>query len=229
MRIKINGNRKALSEGRDYGMGFTYAVPISEEDYDYETVFAPTACKDFLNDTILADKVEKQFYIYGLTSGPEKKLDKGVCIVYSILEFNYSGKYSTYDKDVEAASDYEKTQRFLNFFEDELGIQRSIITNFDDNMYLVDMPDYWIQTPYQVSYFTMLLRISIHWDGEQDILEFIVREDIPDEKEYMKEQKLLKFFEELKKGELEWDLSVYEFRLEAVHDHGFIHYLTNVI
>ena len=97
-------------------------------------------CKDYLNDVVWSEAVNKSVSIYGLSYEKKDIYDKKYAyIIISILTSKSGTEYPTYKKDVERLEEnYKKLESFINYFEENLteGIFTEI-TKISDNKFLL--------------------------------------------------------------------------------------------
>jgi hypothetical protein len=177
MKLFDKKDRKKLNEGRSTGMGFAFAHKAGT---DYHTVQPISPCKDFLNEILYAEKTGTLLsQVYGL------KYDK----VHNILGRQYShliiaickhkSSTSTYNKEkwgdesLAFGKNYKRLESFMNQLEATIGIkQRTKIIRKADK-YLVKMPNYWIETIYLLSLYSLLLRAYQTYDGSLEASAYI--------------------------------------------------------
>lgn len=177
MKIEDNENRGKLGEGRSRGMGFAYLKKTGEDTF--RTVQPISACKDFLNEILYAEKTGTLCpSIHGLKY--EKVLDifdnNYAYMAIKICNRNGSEYYD--DSDIIDMSNFEKNyknlQDFINQIEEALKVeQKTEIIEANNDMFIVKMPMFWNQALYMMSLYTALLRAYQHYDKSLPALEFI--------------------------------------------------------
>lgn len=176
MSIKLidKTNRGVLSEGRNYQMGFGFAKKINDDTYEMVTPISP--CKDYLNDVVWSEAIDKPISAHGLSYKKQDIYDKEYAyFVISILTNKQEKEYPTYKADIQRLDEnYNRLQAFMNFFEETLteGIFTEI-ERIDTNKYLVKIPLFFIRGTYLISLYSLLLRAGQFWDGVQDPNDFI--------------------------------------------------------
>lgn len=175
MIIKLidNTNRQNLSEGRSMQMGFGFAKRIDDDTYEMVTPISP--CKDYLNDVIWSEAVDKPIYAYGLSYTKQNIYDKEYAyLVMSILTHKNGIEYTGYQEDVKRLEEnYKSLEIFINYFEKTL--TKDIFTKIEkieNNKYLVKVPLFFVQGTYLISLYSLLLRAGQYWNGEQNPQEF---------------------------------------------------------
>ena len=205
-------DRRNLSEGRDKGMGFAFCH--KPENDIAKTVHAISACKDYLNDIVFTEHTKKTMSAYGLTTTVGnifKGTDKAY-IAIKILARQNGDRYSTQDDDEKNLSDnYQNIYKFLNFFEDKLGIERSLIAPTQDpDTFLIEFSQAWSSYTYSISLFSLLTRLGQFYKGG-DELKFVESYNSFQEDVYLAKQVYPKIVKLLDMGGLvKQDLSVME-------------------
>ena len=176
MEIKLinKQNRGKLQEGRRYQMGFGFAKKV--DNNSYELVTPISCCKDYLNDVIYSEAVNKAVSAYGLSYSKQNIYDKEYAyLIISILTDKTGNDYGSLKKDIERLEEnYKKLEFFMNSFEETLteGIFTEIV-RIDYNQYLVKVPLFFTKATYLISLYSLLLRAGQFWDGEQNPQEFV--------------------------------------------------------
>jgi hypothetical protein len=163
MKFIDKQDRSILGEGRSYQMGFAFVKPTVEKRTKVFTTVQPiTACKDYLNDVVWAEHTNKQIKAYGLGYKKQGIFDKEKgYIVISILPYQGGGEYPNMQKDIKNLKENYKTlQKFINFFDENIGLNPTKIVEIKDNKYLVELDYKWCQTTYAISLMTLLLRVG---------------------------------------------------------------------
>ena len=179
-------NRKSLSEGRNYGVGFSLA---KKDGNTFVNAYATSCCRDFLGEEVASEFQDKKWSIYGLHSEKKNLFDlklNQAYLVFGVLPYSSGGEYSKQKEHTKLLSDnLDSLQKFINYFEGKFKIkQKSKFHRFDvDNRYLGIIDLFWAQ-PYRISLITWLMRVGIYYDGKQDAMEYL--EDI----KYSDEDKL---------------------------------------
>jgi hypothetical protein len=193
-KVTINEvcNRSKLSEGRSQGMAFAFLLPKSEEVYD--TMFAMSPCKDFLNEPLFTENTGCESQAYGLICKKPIGIfnDEYAYIGIQWLKDKYNGYNITkdgYEKAVEQLkNNYHNIQKFLNIIEDKLEFSlKTSIEAANDDRFLIKVPKEWTSSTIMISLYTLLTRASILYDGEKDIIKYLTEyEYITDDKYLIK-------------------------------------------
>lgn len=159
--VESEYDRGQLTEGRDFQLGFAFGRKDSETHYTL--CQALSACKDYLNDVVLAEQFGYSFSIYGYHCKKQGAFDNGVHLFFSILKSSRNtSKYTTQCQVVDRRvlrKNYKLMQTALNRFEKELQLdQLTVIEKIGPNMYIAHISPYWVQNPYYISLYSLLLR-----------------------------------------------------------------------
>lgn len=164
MKIIKKHSRDNLAEGRNYGMCFGFLKKISNTEY--ETVTPISACKDYLNDALYAEKTGRILSeIYGFQY---EKVNNIISKFYTPMGISVEGTldgHSSYDQNdlkVDQKNfnkNYKNVENFINQLEEEIGIyHKTKIFKANDGLFLVKMPTFWTKRIYLLSLYTLLLR-----------------------------------------------------------------------
>lgn len=221
MNFKNNQNRSILGEGRDYGMGFAFLKKTKDL---YETIQPISPCKDYLNDIVFTEKTGKSMSAYGLNCSKQNIFKgKSIYLAISICN-NLSDSYVRFDEDLNNFSaNYNNSILFINRIEDLLKIDRSVIEKVRENIYILKASAKWIAGLYSISLYSLLLRLSQWYSGEQDVIEYIKKFNHLDADVYMASTMLPKLKKLFVTGLHEQDLSIYSGGTE-VHNKGILSY-----
>lgn len=166
-QIVDNQNRKVLGEGRNYQMGFAFC----KRDGDtYNTVQPISPCKDYLNDVVYTEATGKGVHAYGLSTKKQDIYDGDKAyIAMKICKRFPDEEYPNYHKDIEnLEKNYENLQKFLNIFENQVGIVPTQVIKTGDNMFLMILDTYWCQASWLISLWGLLCRVGQYFDGNTD-------------------------------------------------------------
>lgn len=161
IHVKCDYKRKDLTEGRRYQIGFAFGARTGENKYTL--CQAISACKDYLNDVVLAENFGYEFEAYGYSCHKQGVFDNGVHLFFSVLKesgihCNYS-EVSWSEDVVELEQRYKKMQDCLNRFESKLHLdQITTIEKVEENLYVAHLSSFWIQNPYYISLYSLMLR-----------------------------------------------------------------------
>lgn len=165
--------RNLLHEGVNYGLGFGFLRKIKPGIF--ETVNAVSACKDYMNDIVYCEHMKTDIDIHGLTYSHKEIFDsKFSYMAIKILDTTSKVVYLTLEEDKKALEDnYKNIQRLLNWIEDKIDVRHSTIYKANDGYYIVKMPYYWSSQTYLISLYTLLIRLSLQYDGKIDPYVFL--------------------------------------------------------
>lgn len=164
--IVINGQRSTLNEGRQRGVGQSFAT---RKDNAYTTVFHPSTCKDYMSDIVWAERTGKSGSWYGLSAKPTGAFadDNGYVVATVLKQRGYSGEYTEYDgyaQDV-AALKNGRADILACFHELEEALKLPARTTMQDtdlpDMFLLTLPKWWTEATARISLYTLLLRTAM--------------------------------------------------------------------
>ena len=220
MKLIDNQNRKVLSEGRQYQMGFAFCKKLDANTF--ETVHPISPCKDYLNDVFYSEFTGKDMCAYGLNY---KQQNIFVGKRRAFMAIKICASYLNFDKDNENFNkNYLNAQKFINNFEKILKITPSVIKKVDDSdTYIVSFSKNWLVGVYSISLFALLLRLSQWYDGEKDVKEYIKTFNYFDQDIYMAQDLLKKLDVILEKGLKKEKLSKYDGQSPyTIHNNGIL-------
>jgi len=171
MKIIDNTNRGVLIEGRNSGLGLAF---VKLTDDTVELLMPLSACKDYLNDFVYVENHNRSVgTIYGYSHEPTgifKEQDPAMII--SILPLQHTSNIKQSDIDL-LNKNYSFMQKFINIYEDLLFVkdntERTTFIPLENNMILAKINRMWVKEAYAISLFSLLVRLSLYWNGEQDI------------------------------------------------------------
>lgn len=153
--------RSKLSEGRNYGLGFSILEKLSPKKF--QTYLPYTACKDYLNDFSYIEFEKREIgSVHGYHHKLIDKFDRVHYFYLGVKAVNYNdGK--DWDKREEAENqlitNYKVLEKILNDFEALAGIKtRSSITVLDDKSIIIKAPLYWLKKTWLISVMTLIIR-----------------------------------------------------------------------
>lgn len=159
-KIKELQNRSELSEGRNFGIGFSI---LNKKNDKYETYLPFTACRDYLNDFSYVEYTKKETEsIHGynhklLNCFHNKRI---FYLGVNTLNYNYSNSPWA-DKEKALAilvNNYKILERFLNNIEQEAGLKGRTKISLDEDVLIIKAPIYWSKTTALISAYTLLIR-----------------------------------------------------------------------
>ena len=137
--------------GKNDGWGFQF---LNEE---YQPMNPPVCCKDFLQDVIYTELTGESLNIYNFKHKYQGFL-KGKELLR--LALYWTNDELTVDKFI------EPTKNFLNDIEEKLGILKSnVYTDSTNKIIIIDFSSEWIKKPYLFSFFTILCRKGLYYNG----------------------------------------------------------------
>ncbi len=192
IQIVDKHDRKKLGEGRNYGMGFAFCIKKGDV---YTTTSPISPCKDYLNDVVFVENTKRPIgSIHGLDYKPKGCLEGKVAyLACSILHYNNSSKeYKHYNEERKALTkNYKFIQQGLNFYEEALDIPKSVVHLVGEDL-LIEVPKWWYELGWRISFYTLIVRSLIHYDGEIDVNDFLKTKVSGDDR-YLLEGALPKF------------------------------------
>lgn len=178
VKITDKQDREKLSEGRNCGMGFAFLKKIKTNEF--ETVQPISPCKDYLNDVVYGEELGVDVSAYGLTyKGGQKIFDKKTSYMAAkILGYqkrNSSSNYQPLEQERKLFKEnYKNIQHLLNWIEGKIGVKPlTTITEANEDAFLIKMPYYWSSQTYLISLYSLLLRMSLTYDGKISPKEFL--------------------------------------------------------
>lgn len=174
IKLIDNTNRGILVEGRTYQMGFGFAKRVEKDTYELVTPIS--CCKDYLNDVVWSEAVNKPIQVYGLSYKKQDIYNEEYAyLIISILTHKSGEEYPNYKKDIDNLEEnYKRLEAFINSFEEALteGVFTEIV-KIEHNKYLVKVPLFFTKAIYLISLYSLLLRAGQFWDGIQDPQDFV--------------------------------------------------------
>lgn len=168
--VKDVCDRKKLSEGRNFNMGFAFCKQLSNGTF--ETVQPISPCKDYLNDVVYTEHTGKPFQACGLSTVKHGIFENAPHAFLAIKMLPPKGSVYT---DLEASKkrlqqNYKHIETLLNFVEEQFskyGIDdRTAITPTQDpDLFLLAVPLWWCRTTHLISLYSLLVRMGQFWDG----------------------------------------------------------------
>jgi hypothetical protein len=174
VKIKLQAGRSKLNEGRNFGLSFAFAKKIDNKAY--ETVQPPSTCKDYLNDVVFVEQFSPTVaaVAYGLTYNKLGifEQDGSAFLFIQPVGFVSSGKRNedigfSLKEEIETINrNINKVITVLNDFEERMGFNfksYSIPTN-QDGGYILHLPSQWVENPYMISCYSLMIRIAMYAD-----------------------------------------------------------------
>jgi hypothetical protein len=234
IKIINNQDRNILSEGRSNNMGFAFCNNTNGDDY--ETIQPISPCKDYLNDVIYNERTGLSISAHGLHLKDKQGLfdnTKWAYLAIAICPYKYKHSYNEkgFIDEKENLSKYHKhLEYFINYFEELLNIDiksNTIISEVEDNLYLVEVPLIWTESTYMISLYSLLLRAGQTYnDTSVDPFKFLednkcyqpdislIRNSLPKLKDIIKYGPLPQDFSTLKGDTSTHNLGIVSYKLD---------------
>lgn len=167
MKLIDKKKRSVLGEGRNFGMGFAFCKKDSDDTFS--TVQPISPCKDYLNDVVWSEAVDKSISAYGLSYKKQGIFDgERAYMVISIMEYFGGGKYNEYDADyARLKKGVANLVKFMNWFEKKLKLEvLTEIEEVEENKYFITFSHYWCKGTYLISLYSLLLRVGQFYSGK---------------------------------------------------------------
>lgn len=158
-KIKELQKRSKLSEGRNYGVGFTI---LNKKGSKFETYLPFTACRDYLNDFAYVESTKKEIgSIYGYDHKLLNCFDNKNIVYFGVktLHRNNQGNYDKFDElqDI-LINNYKNLELFLNTIEHQLGIKIKTKIELDEDALIIKCSKFWVKSTPLISVYTLLIR-----------------------------------------------------------------------
>ena len=158
-KIKELQKRSKLSEGRNYGVGFTI---LNKKGSKFETYLPFTACRDYLNDFAYVESTKKEIgKIYGYDHKLLNCFDNKNIVYFGVktLHRNNGGKYDKFDECQKTLVDnYKNLQLFLNEIEAQSDIKIKTSIELDEDTLIIKCSKFWVKSTPLISVYTLLIR-----------------------------------------------------------------------
>lgn len=179
-KIKELQERSKLSEGRNYGVGFTI---LNKKGSKFETYLPFTACRDYLNDFAYVESTKKEIgSIYGYNHKLLNCFDNKNIVYFGIntLHNNNGGKYDKFDECQKILiNNYKNLQLFLNTIETDLGIKIKTSIELDEETLIIKCSKFWVKSTPLISVYTLLIRCYFNTDLEGNSIVDILKNNKP--------------------------------------------------
>ena len=175
-KIKELQKRSNLSEGRNYGVGFTI---LNKKGSKFETYLPFTACRDYLNDFAYVESTKKEIgNIYGYDHKLLNCFDKKNIVYFGVktLHRNNGGEYDKFDECQKTLVDnYKNLELFLNIIEHELDIKIKTSIELDEDTLIIKCSKFWIKSTPLISVYTLLIRCYFNNEitGDDSIIDIL--------------------------------------------------------
>lgn len=169
-KIKELQKRSKLSEGRNYGVGFTI---LNKKGSKFETYLPFTACRDYLNDFAYVESTKKEIgKIYGYDHKLLNCFDNKNIVYFGVKALNYNKNQGNYDKLGELQNilinNYKNLELFLNRIERDLNIKIKTSIELDEDTLIIKCSKFWVKSTPLISVYTLLIRCYFNVDLTND-------------------------------------------------------------
>ena len=179
-KIKELQERSKLSEGRNYGVGFTI---LNKKGSKFETYLPFTACRDYLNDFAYVESTKKEIgQIYGYNHILLNCFDKKNIVYFGVktLHRNKEGDYDKFDEcQSKLINNYKNLELFLNRIEDNLGVKIKTSIELDEDTLIIKCSKFWVKSTPLISVYTLLIRCYFNTDLEGNSIVDILKNNVP--------------------------------------------------
>lgn len=174
MKIIDEQNRSVLFEGRTHGVGFAFA---KLDKNTFTTVMPISPCKDYLNDVVFVENTGKEIgIVYGFNYKISNCINKNTYsyLITKVMMPNKSNiKHFSFDEEELALlTNWKNIQLVMNYFEDLLDIEYKTETKLIDKYLILYIPDWWCKEPWRISFYTLIVRNAIYYNGKEKIEDF---------------------------------------------------------
>lgn len=179
-KIKELQQRSSLSEGRNFGVGFTI---LNKKGSKFETYLPFTACRDYLNDFAYVESTKKEIgKIYGYNHKLLNCFDNKNIIYFGVnaLHYKYGSKYDKFNELQNILiNNYKNLQIFLNRIEEELNIKIKTSIKLDEDTLIIKCSKFWVKSTPLISVYTLLIRCYFNCDLEDGSVLDILKNNKP--------------------------------------------------
>ena len=169
MKVEIKHTRTGLHEGRIKGLGYGFLRRIDTEHF--ETASPISTCKDYLNDVVYVEvnNIPNIGTIYGFNYQKCGLFDNSDMAYLGGKIYNYAEYKTIWDKNL------ENIQRLVNYIEQSILnlSQTTSIYPSEDDVTIIELPKFWIQNPWSISFISFLIRAGFNYDGIEDIHSYL--------------------------------------------------------
>lgn len=238
--INIPNERNNYSEGRNFGLGFTF---LKKTDNGYIAFKDFTCCKDFLNDALYTEHRNKECKMYGYKTTTKQGYFENDTFFVGIkvlpIQRSKTNVYPTftvrkYDDDVKLLkNNYKNVEIFLNncskLIKDvPLNCK---IEEAENDIFIVELPKIWSLTSYAISFITFLIRAGMAYDGKMNVIDYLEntwkkREDFNSIENGIIQPAIFVLQQSDHSPLFIQDLSNYDGNPSIIHDHGFCHIIS---
>lgn len=164
-KIKELQKRSKLSEGRDYGVGFTI---LNKKGSKFETYLPFTACRDYLNDFAYVESTKKEIgEIYGYNHKLLNCFDNKNIVYFgvNVLHYKSGNNYNKFEELQEILiNNYKNLEHFLNKIETDFNIKIQTKIELDEDTLIIKCSKFWVKSTPLISVYTLLIRCYFNVD-----------------------------------------------------------------
>ncbi len=180
-KIKELQKRSSLSEGRNYGVGFTI---LNKKGSKFETYLPFTACRDYLNDFAYVESTKKEIgLIYGYNHILLNCFDNKNIVYFGVKALNYNNNNGNYNELNKLQNilinNYIHLEIFLNKIETDLNIKIKTRIELDEDTLIIKCSKFWVKSTPLISVYTLLIRCYFNTDLEGNSIVDILKNNIP--------------------------------------------------
>ena len=179
--IKELQKRSKLSEGRNYGVGFTI---LNKKGSKFETYLPFTACRDYLNDFAYVESTKKEIgKIYGYDHKLLNCFDNKNIVYFGVNTLHRNNNNGNYEKFDELQNilinNYIHLEIFLNKIETDLNIKIKTRIELDEDTLIIKCSKFWVKSTPLISVYTLLIRCYFNTDLEGNSIVDILKNNVP--------------------------------------------------
>lgn len=238
VKVKEKFNRKELSEGRTFGIGF--GILKKNSNKKYETLHAITACKDYLNDFVFIENTKKPLSkIHGFKHFYTGELvnKRFFYLSISAVEKNHTGDggWKNLVKCRDILKTNIKTLIFnINKLEEYLGIfssRTSLKGISKDGNIVLRVPIFWSKFPFLISLYTLFLRCVFNKKEEfTDLKKELVKHNPFIEQDKYLLQSIVSFLkiDKLKKQIINYKIPNLSIPVGEIHNGGIVKWVKQI-
>ena len=180
-KIKELQKRSKLSEGRNYGVGFTI---LNKKGSKFETYLPFTACRDYLNDFAYVESTKKEIgSIYGYNHKLLNCFDNKNIVYFGVKALNYNNNNGNYNELNKLQNilinNYIHLEIFLNKIETDLNIKIKTRIELDEDTLIIKCSKFWVKSTPLISVYTLLIRCYFNTDLEGNSIVDILKNNKP--------------------------------------------------
>ena len=167
--------RSKLSEGRNFGIGFTF---LELEKEGFKPLFPFTCCRDYLNDFTYIENTQKSLKaIHGFTHNHCDYLKGKRTFFMGVKALDYNTKSRTWGPLEEARkillSNIENLIKNINVIEKEFSLARRTKYRIIEDTIVLEVPMFWIKSTPLISLYTLIIRCMFNYEGEYDKVKYL--------------------------------------------------------